>query len=125
MANPWPKGKSGNPQGRPRNSQTWGAVLKRVGREKDESGVTRKVRVARQMYDQAEGGDRLAFMAIADREDGAVPNTSNVNMAGAFTFVPWSDDEVVDGIAEAALGPGTGDSAGAEGDMPSDGAPVG
>jgi hypothetical protein len=125
MANPWPKGTSGNPQGRPRNSQTWAAILKRVGREKNESGVTRKVRVARQMYDQAEGGDRLAFMAIADREDGAVPNTSNVTMAGAFTFVPWSDDEVVNGIAEAATGPGTDDLAGAEGDMSSDGAPVG
>jgi hypothetical protein len=90
----WKKGVSGNPGGRVRSKATWAAVLARVGREKDESGVPRKDRVARMLWDLAEAGHMDAIEALMDRMDGKPTQAIGNDDTGVFrvAHIAYADD---------------------------------
>ena len=111
MANPnWVKGVSGNPGGRPAKRNTWAAALARVGREKDDDGVTRKIRTARKHYELAEAGDLNEWQAIMNREDGNPMNTEQSDVRHVVEVVLPDDND-----GDEAIPPET--PPGAEGDM--------
>jgi hypothetical protein len=66
------KGESGNPGGRPKKQFSITAMLRERGEEivNLETGETRAQRLARIMWEQAEGGDRQMAQYIVDRQDG-------------------------------------------------------
>uniref|UniRef100_A0A6M3JBQ5 DUF5681 domain-containing protein n=1 Tax=viral metagenome TaxID=1070528 RepID=A0A6M3JBQ5_9ZZZZ len=108
MGNPnWVKGVSGNPGGRPRRRNTWAAALARVGCERDENGVTRKIRTARRHYEKAENGDLGEWIAIMEREDGKPVQP----IAGSDTYPPVSV-RMIEVFENAADGGDDSESAG-------------
>ena len=68
----WEKGESGNPGGRPKKAYSITAMIREVGEQivNPETGETRAQRLARIMWEQAEGGDRQMAQYITDRQDG-------------------------------------------------------
>lgn len=69
---PWEKGESGNPGGRPKKAYSITQMLRDAGEQvvNEETGETRAHRLARIMWEQAEGGDRQMAQYITDRQDG-------------------------------------------------------
>ena len=69
---PFSKGKSGNPQGRPKKGETLTDLLRerievpKTAKEK----LTRKDRIIEQLITLAEGGDLAALRYVFDRIDG-------------------------------------------------------
>jgi len=69
---PFSKGKSGNPQGRPKKGETLTDLLRekievpKTAKEK----LTRKERIIEQLITLAEGGDLAALKYVFDRIDG-------------------------------------------------------
>jgi ribosomal protein L17 len=69
---PFSKGKSGNPQGRPKKGETLTDLLRekievpKTAKEK----LTRKERIIEQLITLAEGGDLAALRYVFDRIDG-------------------------------------------------------
>lgn len=80
----WKPGNSGNPGGRPRSKTTWAAILARVGREKNESGEPRKLRVARVLWAMAEARNIDAIHLLMERMDGKPPQPIANDATGAF-----------------------------------------
>lgn len=86
MANPWPKGTSGNPRGRPKKADSFTEILKTVLKEKtvkwkDKNGkeklISGKEAAARKLTELAVRGDVGALKYIGDRIDGKpAPNES-------------------------------------------------
>jgi hypothetical protein len=67
---PFPKGKSGNPGGRPVNSDCLSACLREVAAESAGAGLSHAQKLARVMFKRAEAGDMRAAALIADRLEG-------------------------------------------------------
>jgi hypothetical protein len=67
---PFPKGTSGNPGGRPHNSDCLSACLREVASQPAGGGLTHAQRLARVMFKRAEAGDMRAAALIADRLEG-------------------------------------------------------
>ena len=65
-------GVSGNPAGRPKKAYSITQMLRDAGEQvvNEETGETRAQRLARIMWEQAEGGDRQMAQYITDRQDG-------------------------------------------------------
>lgn len=76
----WVKGQSGNPKGRPALTPELGPAIRKLLREKDESGQTNKEKVARALMVRALAGEIEAIKVVLDRVDGKVP--SPVEMSG-------------------------------------------
>jgi hypothetical protein len=64
------KGKSGNPNGRPRKTKTLADILEKLGSATGAGDVSRKERLMEIVYQMAEGGDLAAIKFIAERTDG-------------------------------------------------------
>jgi hypothetical protein len=66
------QGESGNPGGRPKKAYSITQMIRDAGeRVIDEAtGETRAQRLARIMWEQAEGGDRQMAQYLVDRQDG-------------------------------------------------------
>jgi hypothetical protein len=84
--------------------------LARVGREKDENGVTRKIRTARKHYELAEAGDRNEWQAIMNREDGNPMNTEQSDVRHVVEVVLPDDNDDDEGLPPET-------TPGAEGDL--------
>jgi len=67
---PFPKGKSGNPGGRPVNSDCLSACLREVASQPASGGLTHAQKLARVLWRKAEAGDVRAAALIADRMEG-------------------------------------------------------
>ncbi len=67
----FPKGKSGNPNGRPKGTITFGAELRKALQEQPNGdGKTRMRRILDAAIDRAEKGDLGYFKELVDRIDG-------------------------------------------------------
>jgi hypothetical protein len=64
------KGISGNPNGRPRKTQTLADILESLGSATGAGDVSRKERLMEIVYQMAESGDLAAIKFIAERTDG-------------------------------------------------------
>jgi hypothetical protein len=64
------KGKSGNPNGRPKKKQSLADILEMIGSESGAGDISRKERLMETVYQMAEGGDLAAIKFIAERTDG-------------------------------------------------------
>jgi len=67
---PFLKGKSGNPGGRPANSDCLSACLREVASQPAGGGLTHAQRLARVLWRRAEAGDVRAAALIGDRLEG-------------------------------------------------------
>ena len=74
---PFKRGTSGNSNGRPSKSNTWSAMVAKVGRQKVDDDLwqtgkkmSRKEYVVRAIFKMAEEGNVRAAQALWDREDG-------------------------------------------------------
>lgn len=67
---PFPKGKSGNPGGRPVHSDCFSACLREVASQPAGGGLTHLQKLARVLFRRAEAGDVRAAALIADRLEG-------------------------------------------------------
>ena len=67
---PFPKGKSGNPGGRPVNSGCLSVCLREVASQPAGAGLTHAQKLARVLWRKAEAGDVRAAALIADRMEG-------------------------------------------------------
>lgn len=64
-------GKSGNPKGRPKGTDTLSALLKRLGEEElDGSDMDKREAIMRKVYKLAFDGQPWAVQFIADRTEG-------------------------------------------------------
>jgi hypothetical protein len=68
----WKAGESGNPGGRPKKAYSITQMIRETGESivDEATGETRAQRLARIMWEQAEGGDRQMAQYIVDRQDG-------------------------------------------------------
>jgi hypothetical protein len=64
------KGKSGNPNGRPRKTQTLADILESLGSATGAGDISRKEKLMEIVYKMAESGDLAAIKFIAERTDG-------------------------------------------------------
>lgn len=98
---PWKKGQSGNPGGRPRGER----LVTTLVRELDRAGTREKL--ARTLIRMALGGDIAAMREIFLRVDGAVLREARIDhRVGQVITIVWGDEL---GAAQLAAGGGGGD----------------
>jgi len=97
---PFPKGKSGNPGGRPVNSDCLSACLREVASQPASGGLTHAQRLAAVIWRRAEAGDMRAATLIADRMEGkpgqrveVVPGSESGPMPLTFVIDRGPDTE--------------------------------
>ena len=66
----WVKGKSGNPNGRPRKPKAFTELLRKLLAAKREDGRTRMEAIVEQLMAKAEAGEIDAIKYLCDRLDG-------------------------------------------------------
>lgn len=82
----WTKGRSGNPAGRPTNTESVAHQLRKLLGQK-RAGRTRAEHVAEAWISAAESGDVVAIKTLVDRVDGKVQERiDHTNDGQAFTF---------------------------------------
>ena len=68
--NPFKKGQSGNPKGRPKKAKCIPEILRKITDEKDKNGVTKLNMILNNVVNEAIKGDTWSIQFIADRMEG-------------------------------------------------------
>ena len=99
MAGKFKPGQSGNPGGRPKKGETLTDILRKYleGHDDENPAITRKQRLAEELYNRAIEGDVTAIKYTYDRVDGkpveTVDNTHDGTMVITFKSVDGSKRE--------------------------------
>ena len=88
-ANPWKPGQSGNPGGRPKGYIRFADALKRQLAKTDRRDKTNIEKIAEKAVALAMKGDMDAIRWIADRTDGKVAQSIQVDSQQTVHVVPW------------------------------------
>ena len=86
---PWQPGQSGNPGGRPKGYIPFATVLRRQLAKADRRNKTQLEKVADKVIAMALKGDMDAVRWIADRTDGKVAQSIQVDSQQTVHVVPW------------------------------------
>ena len=82
---PFPKGRSGNPGGRPKGTSITAALRAELDRPcADDPAVTKAERIAAVLVDLALGGDLPAIREVLDRTEGKAVARQETGEPGAF-----------------------------------------
>ena len=71
----WKKGQSGNPNGRPKKNLCIADVLREIGEEEYQDGITNLEQVMRVVYKKALKGEMRSIEHICERLEGKPPVT--------------------------------------------------
>ena len=87
MSNPhptikFPKGVSGNPNGRPKREWTWAGLIEDAMEEEDETGIPYKKIIARKLRLLAKAGDITAIKEVMNRMDGMPTQPTDLTSKG-------------------------------------------
>lgn len=78
----FPKGVSGNPNGRPKREWTWAGLIEDAMEEQDETGIPYKKTVTRKLRQLAKAGDITAIKEVMNRMDGMPTQQTDLTSKG-------------------------------------------
>jgi len=90
------KGVSGNPNGRPKDGESWAGMLSKICNEIDgEDALTRKEIICRKLIAEASRGEQWAVQALIDRIDGKSKISIDQNVTTVSVEISQDDADAV------------------------------
>ena len=93
----WKKGQSGNPNGRPKDGQSWAGMLEKIGDEMTkDKGMSKKEAICRILYKEASEGNSWAVKELIDRIEGRPRQQTDMDITSGGESITNVTREIID-----------------------------